>query len=128
MDPSTTNTLYTGTPDGVFISSDCGESWYAINNGLPGGYVQVLMVDPQTPGTLYVGTQKGLFKSIDGGVSWSSSFWADPVVTIALDPKVPSSIYIGWSDGLFTSTDGGANWSVIYGNGTPIRINVILIL
>jgi len=127
MDPSTTNTLYAGTPDGVFMSSDGGESWYDINNGLPDGYVQVLVVDPRTPGTLYAGTQKGLFKSIDGGMSWSSSFWADPVVTIALDPIKPSSIYIGRSDGLFTSTDGGANWSVIYGNGTPIRVNVILI-
>lgn len=127
IDPSTTNTLYAGTPNGVFKSSDGGESWLAINNGLLKGYVQVLTVDPHTPSTLYAGTQNGLFKSADGGANWSRSFWAEPVVTIALSPTSPSEIYIGRSDGLFTSADGGTNWSVIYGNGKPIRINVVLI-
>ena len=51
IDSQTPARLYAGTADsGVYKSSDSGESWAAINSGLPSAYyVWALVVDPQTP-------------------------------------------------------------------------------
>ena len=44
--PINPNHLYAGTPDGLFTTTDGGGNWYAVNNGLPDCYIQVLAVEP----------------------------------------------------------------------------------
>jgi photosystem II stability/assembly factor-like uncharacterized protein len=64
IDPQTPTTLYAGTYDGVFQSTDGGASWSAANNGLTNTDVQALAIDPQTPTTLYAVTWGGgVFKT-----------------------------------------------------------------
>ena len=46
IDPTTPTTLYVGTPDGVFKSSDGAEHWTAVNTGLPNVPVGKLALDP----------------------------------------------------------------------------------
>lgn len=41
---------------GVFVSTDLGRSWTAVDLGLPQTLVNVMMADPQNPARLYVGT------------------------------------------------------------------------
>src|SRR5437867_6257230 len=69
IDPVTPGTLYAGTSGGVFKSVSAGESWSAVNTGLPTLYVRALAIDPQTPATLYAVTDRGVFKSINGAGS-----------------------------------------------------------
>jgi hypothetical protein len=63
IDPTTPSTLYAGTADGVYQSTDSGGSWTAVNTGLSGDAftVNVLAIDPITPSTLYAGTAVGVF-------------------------------------------------------------------
>jgi len=55
----------------LFVSTDYGESWRSITNGLPSGSVYVIKEDPENPDVLYVGTEMGLFVSGDRGERWA---------------------------------------------------------
>ena len=116
IDPVTPGTLYAGTYDGgVFKSVSAGESWSAVNTGLPILYVRALAIDPQMPATLYAGTFgfAGVFKSTNAGGSWSASarFTIGDVLSLAIDPLMPTTVYAGTADGVFKSTNGGGSWS-----------------
>ena len=70
-----THTLYAGTAaDGIFKSTDNGQSWQAINTGLQkpdgsGGYIPVgingIVVEARNPLKLYAATTAGMFHSIE---------------------------------------------------------------
>ena len=57
LDPTTPTTLYAGTSDGVFKTTDGGTSWSPVNTGLAvlSTTVRALALDPTTPTTLYAG-------------------------------------------------------------------------
>jgi photosystem II stability/assembly factor-like uncharacterized protein len=56
----------------VFKTEDFGQSWQAINTGLPLAPVNVIIEDPNREGLLYLGNDKGVFVSFDDGKSWDS--------------------------------------------------------
>jgi len=113
IDPRTPTTLY-AAGDGVFKSTDGGNTWSAVNTGLPALFVNALAIDPTTPTTLYAGigiSGGGVFKSTDGGNTWSAvntGLTTPYVDTLAIDPRTPTTLYAGTVDGgVFKSTDGG---------------------
>jgi photosystem II stability/assembly factor-like uncharacterized protein len=55
----------------VYMSTDYGETWKSIANGLPAGSVYVIKEDPKNQDLLYVGTEFGLFVSLDRGAHWT---------------------------------------------------------
>src|SRR5437899_2284432 len=102
IDPGTPATLYAATAGGgIFKSINGGESWNAINTGLPyANYPGLwsLAMDPQTPFTLYLGTnQAGIFKSTNGGGNWSAVNTGLPnypqVRALVIDPQAPATLY-----------------------------------
>jgi photosystem II stability/assembly factor-like uncharacterized protein len=120
VDPLIPRTLYAGTDqEGLFKSTDGGETWVAVNNGLPGLRVWRLAIDPQLSSTLYATIAgAGIFKSVDGGGTWSAAQTGIPpsvrmsVLALAIDPQTPMTLYAGTNgDSLFKTTDGGASWS-----------------
>jgi hypothetical protein len=71
IDPQNTSTVYAGTGNGVFKSTDGGASWRAVSAGLPGPFVASLVIDPQNTTTLYAWINYyGVFKTTNGGTSW----------------------------------------------------------
>jgi len=66
------------TPEGkvrVFETTDRGETWRALSNGLPDGYLTILRQafghDGRNPLGLYFGAESGeVFGSADGGATW----------------------------------------------------------
>ncbi len=99
IDPLKPTALYAGG-DGVFKSTDAGDNWTHIVNGLTSkmSTFYKLSIDPLTPSTLYAGTNSGAFKSTDAG-------------ELLIDPLTPSNLYMGRSEyGFYKSTDGGDNW------------------
>jgi len=48
----------------VFMSTDYGETWKDISDGIPGGPVNVIKEDPRNPDILYVGTDLGIYVSL----------------------------------------------------------------
>ena len=142
IDPNNNNVFYATTQGateytdkvgdgaGVFKSTDRGDNWTQINNGLDSLETNVLVVDPNDSETLYLGTDDdGVYKSTDGGESWkklnvSSIPKSFGVGDIIVDPQNSNNIYIGTVDyfrlsesrgvlgdfGVYKSTDGGATW------------------
>jgi photosystem II stability/assembly factor-like uncharacterized protein len=140
IDPSSPQTMYVGargflsyteTPDvfkgGVFKSTDGGNSWIGMNNGLPGTYVLALAIDPTSPQIVYAGTDGVgfLYKSMDGGKKWNAVKMNPKFrfISLAIDPKSPKTMYGGTSGNpdavLYKSTDGGNKWTPVKINGMP---------
>ena len=126
VDPTTPSTLYAGTTDGIFKSTNGGGSWQTVNTGLTNLGVNALVLDPAIPTTLYAGTNGGgIFKSTDGGGSWravNTGLTYLFVYALALDPTSPNELYVGMYCGcgnlapyigIFKSTDGGENWQAV---------------
>ncbi len=99
------NNLYVGTGDavgdgdGMFLSSDGGNTWTTINNGLSNTDIHSIIVSGSV---IFVGTYQGVFMSTTNGKSW---------INISLD-MVNSSIntlaILG--NNLFAATNGSSVW------------------
>lgn len=160
--PSDHNVIYVGTGespirgvttshgDGVWKSTDAGESWTHL--GLEkSGQISAIEVHPDDPDTAFIAVQgqiwgdnpeRGIFRTTDGGASWrqvlkvNASTGASDLV---MDPSNPRILYAGMWDhgrkpwfiksgstdgGLFKSTDGGDSWQKLEG-GLPKTIGKI---
>ena len=139
IDPNNNNVFYATTQGeteytdkvgdgaGVFKSTDRGNNWTQINNGLNSLETNVLAVDPNDSDVLYLGTDDdGIYKSINGGENWkklipTASFGVGDII---VDPQDSNNIYMGTVDyfrlsesrgvlgdfGVYKSTDGGTTW------------------
>ncbi len=116
-----------GDGAGVFKSTDRGNNWTQINNGLNSLETNVLAIDPNDSEVLYLGTDDdGIYKSINGGENWeklipSASFGVGDII---VDPQNSNNVYMGTVDyfrlsesrgvlgdfGVYKSTDGGTTW------------------
>jgi len=114
-DPAKPGTVYAGTTNGLFKTTDAAASWRRIEKGLTDNYVSVLLIDPTNPNILYAGTRKGVHKTTDGGETWGPSNEGLTTLNIramALSPLNPQIVYAGTNgSGLFRSTDGAKTWT-----------------
>lgn len=106
VDPQDANTLYVGTwYDGVYRSQDGGNSFEAINSGLPSKFspFMALAVDPVDPDRVYLGADTSVYFSADKGSHWTklaedpkpgNDIWTHGVNKISIDPRQPANVYI----------------------------------
>ena len=127
------NTIYVGCDvGGVFRSTDGGESFSIINNGLQNYVVLAIAVHPEIPTTVFLGTAGGIYRSLDAGDRWEwmrdgfpaiepSSFSA-PITSLAIDHSNPDIIYAGTGDSnhhihgqgrIYKSEDNGEHWRIV---------------
>ncbi len=77
----------------VFMTSDFGETWKPIRNGLSddvAGTVHVIREHYRNPKLLFLGTERGLFVSTDQGARWSRlklNLPTVPVDDLAIHPR-----------------------------------------
>jgi photosystem II stability/assembly factor-like uncharacterized protein len=131
------NNLLLGIGDGIFSSSDQGESWQANNSGIPSSYIGHENAIAATDNKIYVGYSKsrarmhlppvweagGIYTSTDNGISWSSSS-----IGIPTQGNVNAPTYLLYScsnhviartvEGYYRSIDEGNSWS-IFESGLP---------
>jgi len=96
----------------VLKTSDYGESWTSITNGLPDdSIVRVLREDLQREGLLFLGTEMGMYFSLDGGNHWQSLQLNLPITPIY-------DLMIKTND-LVVATHGRAFW--VLDDFSPLR-------
>lgn len=107
IDPLTPTTIYLGATgperphsfsDGVYKSTDGGNSWCAVRAHLPNHRIYTLAIDPKVPATLYAGAYDGVFKSTDGANTWNAAQSGLPntqVNALVIDPANPATLYAG---------------------------------
>jgi photosystem II stability/assembly factor-like uncharacterized protein len=107
------NNLYVGTEGGgVFLSTDNGASWNAVNTGLTNTNVRCFAMDGNN---LYAGTWGGgIFLSTNDGTSWTAvnnGLTNNFVVCLAASG---SNLFVGTGGGgVFFSANSGTSWTAI---------------
>jgi len=128
--PSNGQHVYVGTNTGkIFVSTDGGNNFAEIDQGLPSNSITKIAVEPTDPTKVYVtfsGFGTGhVFLTTNAGVSWSdiSSNLPDlPTNAVVLDPK-GKAVYVGTDKGVYVSMDEGHAWTIM-GTGLP-RVAVV---
>lgn len=122
FDPTDPKILYAVSyRNGVFKSTDTGQSWVKKNQGLtiepvmPCCDIPQIEVSPTDGKTVYVllSSRKG-YKSVDGGETWQylpGFTLGDQENMLAIDPGNPLVLYAGGWNGLFKSQNGGQTWT-----------------
>lgn len=110
--------LYAGTPEGLMISRDFGESWKALNSEL--GAVVAVGIGLSKSKPLFAFSEKrGLASSRDGGKIWQANnngiqlSGQEFVFAFAFDRKNSSRIFAATPEKVFRSADGGERWEKI---------------
>lgn len=122
VDPNHLQNIYAGDArDGVFVSTDTGQTWRGSSTGLPLPLaINALAFD--TPGKkLFAATSSGLFVSSDFAGHWSqvAQVPAGAWTALAFDVNTPQVAYaVNAGAGVFKSTDDGVRWTHI-GAGLP---------
>ncbi|MHC4520641.1 MAG: WD40/YVTN/BNR-like repeat-containing protein, partial [Planctomycetota bacterium] len=113
-----------GTPGGVGVikSTDGGQSWTQVNNGLDNLYVGTLFMHPQNASILLAGTgnnqyflDAGVYRSADGGASWEQTLTDEGINAVELALSDPRIAYAGSAGSVFRSADGGLTWEKVCG-------------
>jgi photosystem II stability/assembly factor-like uncharacterized protein len=122
--PNAPNILYAATHEhGAYRSTDYGEQWKAINDGVTNLTSRTILVSPASPATLketvvYIGvwTHTGVFKSVTGGNEWAlrANGLDEPnIYRMSIDPQRPRIIYLStFTDGIVKSEDAAGSWFV----------------
>ncbi len=96
--------------NGVFVSTDAGDSWTQTETGLNSPAVMSL---EGRNGTLYAGTLNGLNASTDAGMSWKNlNGGVLDDMEIQCIVVEGATIFAGtYYYGVYVSTDGGGSWN-----------------
>ena len=129
IDPADANVVYLGTGwgsfngNGVYKSTDGGETWAPANRGMMDYGITALAVNPAESQVVYAGGNGSeLFKSGGGGETWTDltdrlpieQGAQQPIRDIAIHPRAPDTVYLLHERaGVLVSADGGDKWRLL---------------
>ncbi len=117
--------LFAGTyGGGVFLSTNSGTHWTAVNNGLDDPNVWAIVSSPDGAGgtDVFAGTlNKGVYRSTNNGANWTAANSGLCNITlpqifsfaVVLGAQGGTNLFAGTSSGIFLSTDNGNNWKSV---------------
>jgi photosystem II stability/assembly factor-like uncharacterized protein len=106
----------------ILKSADGGESWTALDPGLPSGAsLTSVAIDSKNSSVIYLAVvfgfaqAGGILKSTDGGETWRAIDPGlppnTPIQSLAIDPVTSTTMYLLGNGVVFKSMDGGAKWN-----------------
>jgi photosystem II stability/assembly factor-like uncharacterized protein len=117
QDPSNPATVYAGTTEGLWKTTDAGKTWNRVTN--PDVVVNDVMVDPRHSQRVMLATDRaGVLASDDGAQSFVTSnhgYTHRYVTSILADKNDSNTIFVGVVNdrelgGVFVSHDAGQHW------------------
>lgn len=132
------NNLFLGTKyNGIYTSSDDGNTWQAAKSGLPkatDGYYHAagnLELGQDSSQTIWAAISgKGLYSSHDGGKNWhcdSDALNGISINCLAIDPHNSDVIYVGSKQGVFVTRNKSLTWEKINDGLTNLDVQAIAI-
>jgi photosystem II stability/assembly factor-like uncharacterized protein len=133
FNPGEPHALYAGTAlHGALKSNDDGNTWSAINTGIPAGTaINTLTFDSDSQ-QLWAATTSGIYRSDNRGASWQAFNSGLPaaIVVYSVQPDTivnggtKGLIFAGTDHGFFFSQDAGAHWQTSQDSlvGTTVRV------
>ena len=107
---------------GVYLSTNHGESWAAVDSGLSHTIVHVFAVKDSN---IFAGTSRGVFLSANNGTSWTqmnSGLTDTSINTLAMKG---TTLFAGTANGIFLSTNNGASWTAANTGVTNTSISAL---
>jgi photosystem II stability/assembly factor-like uncharacterized protein len=101
-------TIYAGTDEGLYSSTDEGETWKIRTEHAFNGSAYSVVV--QGNGKILIATNFGLYASTDGGDNWTPSGLDNAKVLFLANSKTDIIYAATDNDGIFSSTDNGNTW------------------
>ncbi|MBK7215038.1 MAG: T9SS type A sorting domain-containing protein [Bacteroidales bacterium] len=103
------NTLFAGTQEGVFASTDDGITWIKKTNGMPAS--QEVNAIYANGSYLYAGfKQNGVFRSSDNGNNWIERNEGMSGIPVFSMVTKGNSLFAGTAAGLYVSGNEGLSW------------------
>jgi photosystem II stability/assembly factor-like uncharacterized protein len=130
--PKDPRTIYLGSEQGLFQTTNGADSWTRVESPLNGLQIWSILLLPHAPATILVGTcPSRLFRSEDAGRTWTEPsvkmvqgcprIMHTRVTTLLADPTDRQVVWAGVEiDGLFRSRDAGLTWQPV-GSGLSSR-------
>src|SRR3989344_243674 len=127
FDPTNSNTIFVGAPDGgLWKSTNGGTSWTTSTDQLTVIGCTDVAIDPGNTQIMYLATGDGdagdcysigILKSTDGGATWNTTglSWTvnqgRTISKLLMHPTNSQILIAATSNGIYRTTDGGANWT-----------------
>ena len=136
FDPTNSNTLYVGSPDGgLWKSIDAGATWTTNTDFLSIIGCSDIAIDPTNTQNMYLATGNwesdrrsiGVLKSTNGGTTWTTTglVWSATdnykIRRLIMDPTNPQIMMIATDGGVFRTTDG---WGTFTNGGLDGNYNI----
>ncbi len=121
--------IFAGTDgEGIFESTDNGEHWNSMNEGLQNKFIHTIFINGTT---MFAGTEAGASISTNNGVSWgtiNSGLSDKGVWSFAARKSTPgdSTIFAGTWSGVYKSTNNGKNWAETNLSVTTMPVHSLL--
>lgn len=136
IDPRNRRNIWVGLEvDGVRRSTDGGDTWDAVNGGIPNPDVHNVAVSAGPPKTVFVVVNNDVFTSTDDGATWAplrirETFpWSYPR-GIAVQPDNPKVVFLtigdttpGRTGAVMRSKDAGKTWESL---SLPVQPNTAM--
>ena len=122
------STIYLGSNNEVFKSTDLGATWIDMSTGLGKGGIQALLYDGTT---LFAGTPAdaaGIYRSTNGGQSWDPAAESLPIASeVRSLIAFGGYVFVGMQgDGIYRSSDHGDTWAKTDVNN-PLLSNALVL-
>jgi photosystem II stability/assembly factor-like uncharacterized protein len=101
----------------VWRTVNGGQSWDAIDNGLPDVPVNTMVIDPANPEILYIGNDLGVWVSMNDGQSWAPYGDGAPQAMLVMHLSV-----IPQTRKLRVATHGLGMWQIDMANPSEVKL------
>jgi PKD repeat protein len=129
FDPTNSNIIYVGAPDGgLWTSTNGGTSWSTNTDQLTVIGCSDIAINPSNTSIMYLATGDGdggdsysigVLKSTDGGATWNTTglTWATSqgrlIRRLIINPSNPSVLLAATSNGMYRTADAGVTWTQV---------------
>jgi photosystem II stability/assembly factor-like uncharacterized protein len=136
IDPADAKTIYAGTWHLPWKTTDGGEHWVGIKDGIiEDSDVFSIVIEPKQPNVVYLSACSGIYKSENGGAKFTGGVVQNKAQGIPSsarrtrvlmqDPNHPSTVLAGTTEGLYRTDDDGKLW--MPATGSDIIVNDVYI-
>ena len=121
--------IFAGTNgSGIFVSTDNGENWEEINEGLQSKIIHTIFINGTT---IFTGTETGASVSTNTGLSWNTinsglsglGVWS---FAVSSNEYGDTTLFAGVWNGVYASTNNGINWEATALSNTTMPVNSIV--
>ena len=132
IDPRTTNTIYAGTWYLPYKSTDGGQTWKNIKNGIiDDSDIFAIDIDPRDANHIIASACSGIYETKNAGDRWEKvqgiPSQSRRTRAIVQHPSIPGLVFAGTTEGFWRSDRSGADGSWLVTTSRQLEINSIAV-